>query len=195
MQPGYYQVKYDRFGPDQRPEEAKMGDLAKKKGKGLRLFFKPEYRQLYDPNDPNDKLGSFYPKVLEMDSFAFRSFLIRIFLDYKPARPSDHCCFGNTPRHWYRFTDLCRVCSVNWDFIGKVETVDVDSEIVMEKAGVKGEISLGLHGRSSNNDKVIGYFKGVPKSFVRDLYELYREDYEIFGYGISDWLWVHLSDE
>ena len=112
-----------------------------------------------------------------------------------PSKPKYNQGFGALNRHWYRFTDLCRVCSIKWDFIGKVETSDIDSEVVMRKAGVEGTIHMGLHGRSSNNSRMIVYFKGLAKTIVAKLYNLYREDFALFGYTVNDWLWEHLADE
>ena len=70
-----------------------------------------------------------------------------------------------------------------------------DSEYIMEKAGVKNVINLGLRNKSSDNSKMITYFKGLEKSAVRDLYDLYQKDFEIFGYSVDEWLWEHLEDE
>ena len=60
---------------------------------------------------------------------------------------------------------------------------------------MSGKIHMGLHGRSSDNTKVINYFKGLPKTMIGLIYELYKEDFDLFGYTVNDWLWEHLVDE
>ena len=92
-------------------------------------------------------------------------------------------------------TYLCRVCSIKWDFIGKVESVFDDSEYIMDKAGVKGLINLGLHPKETDHTRMITYFKGMEKSIVLELYKIYQPDFELFGYYIPEWLWEHLIDE
>lgn len=158
----------------------------------LKTYFKKEYRNIYNCSSQDN-----YRKILELDTLSFHSFLYQL-LGTKIGphfNQSTNFYIGDLHRHWFRFIDLCRVCSINWDFIGKVETVDVDSEVVMDKAGVKGLYHLGLHGKTSDNVKVINYFKGLSKNLIREIYELYKADFEIFGYTVNDWLWEHLVDE
>ena len=71
----------------------------------------------------------------------------------------------------------------------------MDGKFVMEKVGMGGKLSFGFHGKSSDNEKVVRYYRGLGKTFIRELYELYKDDFEIFGYTVSEWLWVHLDDE
>lgn len=93
-----------------------------------------------------------------------------------------------------KYYDLCRVCSIQWDFIGKLETAESDSDFIMERIGLLGNITLGLHNKSNDHGKMITYFKGFPKSDLIKIYEIFQEDFEIFGYTINDWLWVHLDE-
>jgi hypothetical protein len=41
---------------------------------------------------------------------------------------------GSRIRHWKRYVDLCGICSFDWDFVGKLETVNEDSQFVLEGA-------------------------------------------------------------
>ena len=132
------------------------------------------------------------PRIIDLDTISFQSFLYGIFIKWPPQKPSQST--GAKIRHWHKFYDLCRVCSIKYDFIGKVETINVDSELVMSEAGVENRIHMGLHGRSSDNSKMIMYFKGLRKKFILQLYDLYREDFELFGYTVNSWLWSHLKD-
>lgn len=64
---------------------------------------------------------------------------------------------GGTVRHWKRYYDLCRTCAIDWDFIGKMDSIFEDSEYVMEKAGVKGRLHYGAHSKTTNYEKLIRY--------------------------------------
>lgn len=65
--------------------------------------------------------------------------------------------------------------------------------LALKDTELAGKVHMGLHGRTSDNSKMITYFKGVDRKVVGDFYENYREDFEIFGYTINDWLWAHLK--
>ena len=52
-----------------------------------------------------------------------------------------------------------------------------------------------MHSKSTNYEKIIRYFKGVPKSLLMKIYDIFEVDFQAFGYTIPAWLWAHLSDE
>lgn len=125
----------------------------------------------------------------ELDIHGFHAFL-----RYLVIR-GDNPYGGGTVRHWKKYYDLCRSCGHEWDFIGKMDSIYEDSEQVMERAGVKGRLHYGMHSKSTNYEKTIMYFKGVPKSLMMKIYDIFEVDFQAFGYTIPAWLWAHLSDE
>jgi len=125
----------------------------------------------------------------ELDIHGFHAFL-----RYLVIR-GDNPYGGGTVRHWKKYYDLCRSCGHEWDFIGKMDSIYEDSEEVMERAGVKGRLHYGMHSKSTNYEKTIRYFKGVPKSLMMKIYDIFEVDFQAFGYTIPAWLWAHLSDE
>lgn len=42
-------------------------------------------------------------------------------------------------KHWRRTLDVCKVCSIEWDFIGKFETFRQDYNYMFEERGLLGE--------------------------------------------------------
>ena len=108
------------------------------------------------------------------------------------TKPSNN--FSSKVRHWQKYYDLCRVCSINWDFIGKLETVEEDADFIMNVVGMKGKVNLGLHQKNNDKSKMVMYFKGVEKWIVEVLRELYKEDFELFDYEVEEWLLTHLMD-
>ena len=69
---------------------------------------------------------------MEMDIEGFHSF-VKFLIAKGPAGP-----WGGRQRHWRRYVDVCKVCSLEWNFIGKMETLNQDTEWVINDMGVKG---------------------------------------------------------
>ena len=118
---------------------------------------------------------------------------------------------GARTRHWSSMSEICSVCSIKWDFIGKLETFEDDFSTLL---GWLGQMKNNkLEGASSNgnlhelyqilqdpaiiisNDekkkritRLKFYYKNLPKESVRNLYDIYRQDFELFGYEFPDFL-------
>ena len=88
---------------------------------------------------------------IEMDIEGFHSFVKYLVSRGHGGR------WGSRQRHWRRYTDVCKgtiepnnvthycngsylisVCSIKWDFIGKMETINMDADFVLLDMGVKG---------------------------------------------------------
>ena len=39
-------------------------------------------------------------------------------------------------KHWRRYVDICKVCSIEWDFIGKTEHFEQDHNYMLKKLGI-----------------------------------------------------------
>ena len=129
--------------------------------------------------------------LTELDTYGFN-----LFINYIIQRGGQHSGeTGITARHYGRAYDLCRVCSIDWDFIGKMDSVENDSEKVFELLGLKDRVHLGLHPASNDHTRMVTYFKGLPKSLMMMLYKEYEADFQVLGYTIPGWLWSNLSDE
>ena len=158
VQPKFLKIK--KFGKS-------LSNSSKPKSAPVKDFIKNDYKKLDYKNRPNEKL-------IHLDTIAFQVFLINLvtFEDERPNMPSQSN--GAYKRHWLKYIDLCRVCSIgskNWDFIGKVETIEADSEYVMERVGLKGKMGLGLHKKSNDKSKVVLYREG----FLLKLYGIGRK--------------------
>jgi hypothetical protein len=63
---------------------------------------------------------------LDIDKEGFHAFIKYL------VKRADITQGGSRIRHWKRFVDLCGICSFKWDFIGKLETVNQDSQFVLK---------------------------------------------------------------
>ena len=90
---------------------------------------------------------------------------------------------GNRNEHWDQFYRRCHPCAVDYDFIGYFESLEQELPYVFKAAGV-GEVPLQIPYVSHNtSSKVHYYYSQLPREKIIQLAELYRLDYEVFGYS------------
>ena len=91
--------------------------------------------------------------------------------------------------HWMPFTDFCGICDIDFDFVGKLETLESDvqllSELFPKKLDPKTlEIFSSKQnsspGRSEQTTKYA--FSKLSKTLIKDLYKIYKSDFIIGGY-------------
>ena len=93
-------------------------------------------------------------------------------------------------KHWWPFSDLCKVCKIKYDFIGYLESLQEDVACLLKhfkdyellqkmKDRVKKKINSG-----SNHTKEITmeYFTKLSKDTILKLYELYKFDFILGNY-------------
>ena len=97
----------------------------------------------------------------------------------------------NFDDHWKRFNDLCNPCSSQYDYIAKFETLNNDMEYLKRKINLTDEHRKWFFPRQNyqtNWDLIKKTFKKVPNKLAYRLYEVYREDFEVFGYSLPKWM-------
>uniref|UniRef100_A0A1Q3FN39 Carbohydrate sulfotransferase n=1 Tax=Culex tarsalis TaxID=7177 RepID=A0A1Q3FN39_CULTA len=93
--------------------------------------------------------------------------------------------------HWIPVTYFCTPCFFHYDVIAKFETLEEDQNYLIS-VGQLGNIikpqwknaGKGAH----TNDVVLKLFGELEDEQVRGLYEYYKYDFELFGYGVEDYL-------
>ncbi|XP_043567048.1 carbohydrate sulfotransferase 12 [Chiloscyllium plagiosum] len=85
--------------------------------------------------------------------------------------------------HWRQVYRLCHPCQINYDFIGKLESLDEDANFLLKLLNVEKLVQFpqSLRNRtvkSWEND----WFSKIPVAWRKQLYELYMPDFVIFGY-------------
>ena len=112
--------------------------------------------------------------------------------DYKPNYNDIHITFPefiqyfsyDVPRneHWRQYEQLCHPCVINYDFIGHLETLEDDGPLLLKMAGIDDRVTFPPIHKSTSSDEVLGYYSQVPTTYITRIGELYRSDFEIFGY-------------
>ena len=92
--------------------------------------------------------------------------------------------------HWMVTTRACDICQTQYDVIEKFETLDRDHYYLLTQLGMRdryGEIggvraNPSEQGSSSSWDKVLGHFATLNEGMIWDLWTIYHDDFELFGY-------------
>ena len=95
-------------------------------------------------------------------------------------------------RHWRPFYLRCGYCDVNYDVIGKMETFAQDFNYIKSLRNLTSfpggpETVPKYHSNTDTNKpdqerRILGYFVGLPKRLKMQLEDMYRLDFELFGY-------------
>ncbi|XP_067298611.1 carbohydrate sulfotransferase 12-like [Pseudorasbora parva] len=85
--------------------------------------------------------------------------------------------------HWQQVYKLCNPCQIDYDFVGKLETLDEDTEHLLRILGLDNYIHFppGYENRTSE-DWVKGWFANISIADRRKLYNLYEADFRLFDY-------------
>ncbi|KAM5229086.1 carbohydrate sulfotransferase 12 [Ctenodactylus gundi] len=85
--------------------------------------------------------------------------------------------------HWRQVYRLCHPCQIDYDFVGKLETLDEDAaqllRLLRADADLRFPPSYRNRTASSWED---GWFSQIPLAWRRQLYQLYEADFVLFGY-------------
>ncbi|XP_001338178.3 carbohydrate sulfotransferase 12-like [Danio rerio] len=85
--------------------------------------------------------------------------------------------------HWKQIHRLCHPCQIDYDFIGKLETLDEDTEHLLKILGLDKHIHFppGYENRTAV-DWEQEWFANISLADRRELYSLYETDFKLFGY-------------
>ncbi|XP_048465270.1 carbohydrate sulfotransferase 12 [Rhincodon typus] len=85
--------------------------------------------------------------------------------------------------HWRQVYRLCHPCQINYDFIGKLESLDEDASYLLKLLNVEKLVQFpqSLRNRTVNSWEE-DWFSKIPVAWRKQLYELYMPDFVIFGY-------------
>lgn len=87
--------------------------------------------------------------------------------------------------HWRPIFELCHPCQIDYDIIGKYETLVEDSQFILDNLHINNisfPQSLKASQTSSNLKK---YFNTLSPETIKHLYNIYKMDFELFNYSIE----------
>lgn len=92
--------------------------------------------------------------------------------------------------HWVPYWLHCHMCEMEYDIIGKMETIKDDMEFIAEKSGLAAtNITLPwTNRRNSSEDTSLQYFQTLSVNQVVELYRVYKIDFQMFNYKVDRYL-------
>ena len=125
---------------------------------------------------------------------SFPSFVNLVLKEYKQfncSRIHDSEC-PNINIHWKSFASECSYCNIKYDVIGRMETFDEDVKYIMKKSNLESIFSMKsikkLHSSKHKSNKMTQkYFSQLTKGQVNELYNMYKMDFEMFGYDAKNY--------
>ena len=83
---------------------------------------------------------------------------------------------------------LSKPCVLKYDFLGRFETLHEDIDYVLQKMfklNTTDNLSFHRMSKETNNSVIGQYYNNIPSSDVKKLIEMYKLDFELFGYSLK----------
>ena len=96
--------------------------------------------------------------------------------------------------HWKPYFAQCTPCNVDYDLIGKFETLEEDNAFIADQLSINDHSEhllpqLGNRNRRGpTGDKARQYFSQVTHSEIMQVYKTFRMDFVMFNYTIDEYL-------
>ena len=92
--------------------------------------------------------------------------------------------------HWRPFIVNAKYCTIPYTVIGRLETMEQDLHYISKMAGL--EFKKGVRRQSSSGGSTTElarkYFMKLDSNVVRQLYQCYEVDFEMFGYSVESFI-------
>jgi len=89
--------------------------------------------------------------------------------------------------HWDNYVNICGMCAISYDFIGHYETFDQDLADFKEAAGLSPQQANKFNARANNKSttasSMLSYYSEIPVKWIDILGQLFRANFEMFGYS------------
>ncbi|KAM4632335.1 carbohydrate sulfotransferase 12 [Discoglossus pictus] len=89
--------------------------------------------------------------------------------------------------HWRQVYRLCHPCQIEYDFIGKLESLDDDAAELLRQLNLDTQFQFppSYRNRTASSWEE-DWFSKIPLSWRQKLYKLYEADFVLFGYPKPD---------
>lgn len=102
---------------------------------------------------------------------------------------TDYNSVIKTNEHWERFHILCNPCLINYDFIGKLETIERDSQFILDKLSLSEWIKMPSrselkYATELTNSYMEQFYGNISRHSLVQLFKKYHADFLIFNYTV-----------
>ncbi|XP_035687546.1 carbohydrate sulfotransferase 11-like, partial [Branchiostoma floridae] len=89
--------------------------------------------------------------------------------------------------HWKTFYELCDPCQIEYDFIAHTDTLAEDFHLFFRKIGAVGKECILPRQHESRAERIVGNtFREVSAGDLRRIREIYKADFDMFGYSFDE---------
>ena len=89
---------------------------------------------------------------------------------------------------WKTIASECAPCHVDYNFIGHYKTLGRDANFVLKKLGVENRTKFPSWKPTNTSSEVTRYYNQLSTEQRRALYEIMKDDYEMFGYSTDPYV-------
>ena len=94
---------------------------------------------------------------------------------------------NNRNPHWDSYNSICHPCLINYDVIGKMETLELDQPMVMRQ--LFGETLFDFPAKNvkdvPSKQLVNGYYGNMSRKMLDDLLDFYKTDMDMYRYKVD----------
>lgn len=145
------------------------------------------YKKFLFVRDPMERLLSlFLDKAVQEGRLPFKENQFEDFLKFIIEQPFQPIQFAE---HWAHAFQLCFPCDIDYDFIGRLETAERDTQYIFDNFIQHNRDRLTLHLKtnhstnSSDFHKKERYFQQLSDDVLRKAVDRYHLDYVLFNYS------------
>ncbi|KAK3610209.1 hypothetical protein CHS0354_038849 [Potamilus streckersoni] len=166
------------------------------------------YRKIIFVREPMERLLSAYLNKFTENEIEFYEKYGRKIIKHYRASPSeesiqkghdvtfeefllyltDNSVWGYNHEHWLQYETLCHPCHVEYDVIGKMESMDEDMSYLVEYLGASKKVnfpkSFDILRKEKTQDKLLKYYKDIPKDLIERVIKKFYRDFVLFDYSI-----------
>jgi len=118
-----------------------------------------------------------------MERISFKRFIKFVLQELKAGKIS----YGTY--HWMPYTNFCGLCKLDFDFVGKIETLWNDLDALKNHLPKSFEIEIDRIFASKKNASMgksnstsLKYFSKISKNLILRLYRAFKMDFDIGDY-------------
>jgi len=81
---------------------------------------------------------------------------------------------------------------MKYDFIGKMDSLIEDADVVLKELNWNDRVRFPVKAKdkykSDLKTLLRRYFSQIPQDMLKELYEIYEDDFKAFGYSTNDYI-------
>ncbi|XP_047494094.1 carbohydrate sulfotransferase 12-like [Penaeus chinensis] len=100
-------------------------------------------------------------------------------------------------RHWNTYRELCSPCYFNYNYVALLETYTEDMQYLAQEFEIPIDPEARRNAKSEpgeDESAAFRYYRNVSLSIRRQIFDIFKDDMEMFGYKLPDDFWISGDD-